>query len=73
MNDGALGAHRSMVGVEGPGFPWARSKRTALIEKTGQNKFPAIEFEDGSVYKAESKEMAARIRAGELETSAPAR
>lgn len=59
--------------VEGSGLPWRRDSRAALIEKTGQNKFPAIEYEDGSIYKAESKEIAARIRAGELGTSAPAR
>jgi hypothetical protein len=59
--------------VEGAPMPWQRSKRTELIEKTDQNRFPAIEFEDGSVYRAESKEMAEKIRAGELGTSAPAR
>ena len=57
----------------GPGMPWQRSQRTELIERTGQSKFPAIEFEDGTIYKEESKDMAARIRAGELGTSAPAR
>ncbi|HEY2328027.1 MAG TPA: glutathione S-transferase N-terminal domain-containing protein [Gaiellaceae bacterium] len=59
--------------VEGSGLPWRRDTRTALIEKTSQNMFPAIEFEDGTVFKAESKDMAERIRAGELGTSAPAR
>jgi hypothetical protein len=58
--------------VTSPGLPWQRGKRTTLIEKTGQNRYPAIEFEDGSVYKAESAEMARKIRAGELE-SPPAR
>ena len=43
-----------------------RSKRTAVIEGTGQSRFPAIEFEDGSWYREESKDMAARIRAGKL-------
>ncbi len=57
----------------GPGLPWQRDQRTELIEKTGQKHFPAIEFEDGTVYKAESKDMAAKIRAGELGSSAPAR
>jgi hypothetical protein len=59
--------------VSGPGLPWQRDRRTALIDKTGQKHFPAIEFEDGTVWKAESKEIAAKIRAGELGTSAPAR
>jgi hypothetical protein len=58
--------------VAGPGLPWQRDKRTALIEKTGQKMFPAIEFEDGSVYKAESADMAKKIRAGALGSSSPA-
>jgi len=44
-----------------------RSRRTALIEGTGQKYFPAIEFEDGSWYREESKDMAATIRAGRLD------
>jgi hypothetical protein len=58
--------------VEGSGLPWKRDTRTALIEKTGQKMYPAIELEDGSVYKAESAEMAKKIRAGELGSSSPA-
>lgn len=58
--------------VEGSGLPWKRDTRTALIEKTAQKMFPAIEFEDGSVYKDESAAMAEKIRAGELGTSSPA-
>jgi hypothetical protein len=45
--------------------PWA-GDRGATVEKTGQKKFPWIEFEDGSVYREESKDMAERIRAGRL-------
>jgi hypothetical protein len=37
-----------------------------LIEKTGGNRYPAIEFEDGSVYRQESAEMEKTIRAGRL-------
>jgi hypothetical protein len=37
-----------------------------LIEKTGGNRYPAIEFEDGSVYREESAEMVKTIRAGKL-------
>lgn len=59
--------------VPGTGLPWRRSQRRELIEKTGQNRYPAVELEDGTVYRAESREMAARIRAGELGGSAPAR
>jgi glutathione S-transferase len=43
-----------------------RGSRTALKELSGQVMLPVIEFEDGSAYRAESKDMAARIRAGEL-------
>jgi len=46
--------------------PTRRGKRDDLERLTGQRKYPAIEFEDGSVYRAESKEMAERIRAGKL-------
>jgi glutaredoxin len=46
--------------------PTRRGKRDDLERLTGQRKYPAIEFEDGSVYRAESKEMAEHIRAGKL-------
>jgi glutathione S-transferase len=49
--------------VKGPLRP---GKRDDLERISGQRKYPAIEFEDGSAYRAESKEMAERIRAGEL-------
>ena len=50
----------------GAALPWQRDKRSELIEKTGANRYPAIEFEDGTVYREESKEMEATIRAGTL-------
>jgi hypothetical protein len=43
------------------------SSRTSTIETTGQKKFPWIEFEDGTVYREESKDMAETIRAGKLD------
>jgi glutathione S-transferase len=46
--------------------PASPRKRQGVEELSGQSKYPVIEFEDGRVYRAESKEMAARIRAGEL-------
>ena len=46
--------------------PWWPSKRTELERLSGQRKYPVIEFEDGSAYRAESKEMAQRIRDGKL-------
>ena len=46
--------------------PYARGKRTAVIEGTGQSKYPAIQFEDGAWYREESKDMAKTIRDGTL-------
>jgi hypothetical protein len=46
------------------GSAFKGSSREQTIEKTDQKKFPWIEFEDGSVYREESKEMAETIRAG---------
>ncbi len=47
--------------------PWpSRKKRTAVIEGTGQALYPAIEFEDGSWYREESKDMEKTIREGRL-------
>jgi hypothetical protein len=41
--------------------------RPATRQATGQKKFPWIEFEDGSVYREESRDMAKRIREGKLD------
>lgn len=49
--------------VKGPLRP---GKRDDLEQLSGQRKYPAIEFEDGRVYREESKDMAQRISAGEL-------
>jgi glutathione S-transferase len=49
--------------VEGP---LRGSKRTELEQISGQRKYPTIQFEDGSTYREESKDMAERIRAGKL-------
>ncbi|MEP6892246.1 MAG: glutathione S-transferase N-terminal domain-containing protein [Gaiellaceae bacterium] len=46
--------------------PVRRAKRDALEQLSGQRLYPVIELEDGTVYREESKEMAARIRAGKL-------
>jgi glutaredoxin len=53
--------------VKGPLRP---GKRDDLERISGQRKYPVIEFEDGSVYREESKDMAERIRAGELRSDA---
>ncbi len=49
--------------VKGPLRP---GKRDGLDQLSGQRKYPVIEFEDGHSYRAESAEMAEKIRAGEL-------
>jgi hypothetical protein len=46
--------------------PLRRGQRDDLERISGQRKYPAIEFEDGSVYREESKDMAARIGDGKL-------
>jgi glutathione S-transferase len=59
--------------VKGPLRP---GKRDELEQLSGQRKYPAIEFEDGRVYREESADMAEKIRTGKLfegpEQSAPA-
>ncbi|MGH3008355.1 MAG: hypothetical protein ACRDLM_02950 [Gaiellaceae bacterium] len=49
------------------GSAFKSSSRPHTIEKTGQNKFPWIEFDDGSVYREESADMAKTIRGGRLD------
>ena len=51
--------------VKGPVRP---SKRDDVEQLSGQRKYPVIEFEDGSVYREESKDMAATIAAGQLDS-----
>jgi hypothetical protein len=46
--------------------PLRRGERDVMQAHTGQQKYPAIEFEDGSWYREESKEMEQTIRAGKL-------
>jgi glutaredoxin len=50
--------------VKGPTHP--RGRRKEVIEISGQDMLPMIEFENGSAYRAESNEMAAEINAGRL-------
>jgi glutaredoxin len=56
--------------------PLRKGKRDEIEQLSGQRAYPVIQFEDGSVYREESKQMAATIRAGKLEEkrggSAPA-
>jgi glutathione S-transferase len=46
--------------------PLRSGKRDELERLSGQRKYPVIEFGDGNAYREESKDMAARIRAGQL-------
>jgi glutaredoxin len=50
--------------VKHPAFP--RSRRKDYIALTGQRLFPAIQLEDGTVIREQSKDLAARVRAGKL-------
>jgi len=50
--------------VRGPVRP---SRRVDLERLSGQRFYPVIEFEDGSVYREGSRDMAATIRAGHLD------
>jgi hypothetical protein len=49
------------------GSAFRKASRTVTEQRTGQSKFPWIEFDDGSIYREESKDMAATIRAGSLD------
>ena len=46
--------------------PLSRGKRHDLERLSGQRLYPVIEFEDGTIYREQSKDMAAKIRAGKL-------
>jgi glutathione S-transferase len=52
--------------VKGPLRP---GKRDELEQLSGQRKYPVIEFEDGRVYREESADMAAKIKAGKLQSA----
>ena len=49
--------------VMGPG---RRSRRDEIVNLSGQRSYPVIVLEDGTVYRQQSKDMAARIAAGKL-------
>jgi len=52
--------------------PLRKSKRTELMERSGQRLLPAIELENGTILREESDDLAALIRAGRLEHPSPA-
>jgi glutathione S-transferase len=45
---------------------FGKGSRPDVQALSGQRLLPVIEFEDGSVYRADSADMAARVRAGDL-------
>ena len=47
-------------------LPAGRGKRDEIQSLSGQKKYPAIQFDDGSVYREESKDMERTIRDGKL-------
>jgi glutathione S-transferase-like protein len=51
--------------VVAPG-PLRRGRRDDLAQLSGQRLYPVIEFEDGSIYREQSKDMAATIASGRL-------
>ena len=50
----------------------SKGKRNDLERLSGQRQYPVIEFEDGTVYREQSKDMRARILAGNLRAGAAA-
>lgn len=48
--------------------PVLRRNRDALEKLSGQRLYPVIEFDDGSLYREPSKDMAATIAAGALDS-----
>jgi glutathione S-transferase len=46
--------------------PRRKSKRSDIVALSGQDVVPLIEFSDGTAYRAQSRDMAARIAAGTL-------
>jgi glutaredoxin len=48
-------------------MPTAKWKREETMRMTGQKGYPWIEFEDGSTYREQSKDMAETIRTGRLD------
>jgi glutathione S-transferase len=45
---------------------FGKGKRPSVEDLSGQSKLPVLQLQDGEVYREESKEMAARVRAGHI-------
>ena len=54
------------IDYERVNLPSGRGKRDEIESLSGQRKYPAIQSEDGSVYREESKDMERTIRDGKL-------
>ena len=54
------------IGYEVVKHGFGKGPRPEIEALSGQRLLPVIEFEDGSAYRAESGEMAERVRAGRL-------
>ena len=63
--EGVGGAGNRLRGREGACAPG--QAHTELQRISGQKLYPVIEFENGAIYCEESKDMAATIRAGQLD------
>ena len=45
---------------------FGKGKRPDVVALSGQKLLPVLELSDGTVYRAESDQMAAKVRAGEV-------
>jgi hypothetical protein len=54
------------VDYEGVKHPMLRGRRREFIARSGQKLLPAIELDDGTIVREESKQLAARVREGRL-------
>ena len=61
---------RQALDAQGIEYEVVKSSKEELIAHTHQDKFPAIELEDGTWYWEEPGDMALRINKGELEMAA---
>jgi glutathione S-transferase len=50
------------------GYGKGKGVRAGIEELSGQGKMPVLELPDGTAYREESADMAARVRAGDLTT-----
>ena len=54
------------IDYERVNLPSGKGNRSDIEAITGQRKYPAIQFQDGSTYREESKDMERTIRDGKL-------